>query len=62
MAKVYLTKKFLRSDIKIQFIKSKFITYDQLSKNFEPWLSVIDIMMFNDKKTINQMLKQYKII
>ena len=59
---IFDKKKFLRSDIKIQFIKSKFITYDQLSKNFEPWLSVIDIMMFNDKKTINHMLKQYKII
>ena len=46
--------KFLKNNIKLRFIKSKDIIYDQGGSNFEPWLSIIDVLMFNGReKTIN---------
>jgi len=56
------TKKYLTSNIDIKFIKSKEILYNQFDNNFTPWLSIIDILMFNSKNNIKNMLEQVNYI
>jgi hypothetical protein len=53
---------FTSSGTDLKFIKSKDSTYEQFGKPFVPWLSIIDILMFNDKQGIAQMLKAYELL
>jgi hypothetical protein len=59
---LYDKSEFLSNGIKLNFIKSKPITYKQFDNEFIPWLSIIDIMMFNSPDTISGMLKEYYLI
>ncbi len=53
---------FQASGIELKFIKSKDIQYQQFANPFVPWLSIIDVMMFNDQATIKQMLDEYELV
>lgn len=53
--------KFSAKEIKLSFLKPNDITYSQC-RNFEPNLSIIDVMMFNEPKAIQSMLMQYQIV
>ncbi len=59
---LYDTEEFKSNDITLRFIKSNDISYGQFSNQFVPWLSIIDVMMFNDKNTIKQMLEEYELV
>jgi len=53
---------FQARGVELQFIKSKPIEYEQFGKAFVPWLSIIDVLMFNDKQTVKHMLDMYELI
>lgn len=53
---------FEQNGIRLNFIKSKPIVYPQFKNEFVPWLSIIDIMMFNDIPTIKGFLKEYELV
>lgn len=55
-------KKYLSNNIEIKFIKSNLTPYNQKSEFFESGLSIIDIMMFNDKKVINEILDNFELV
>lgn len=59
---LYTYKQFESQGIQLGFIQSDNIEYKQLWYEFVPNLSIIDVIMFNSKKEIMQMLKQYKIL
>jgi len=59
---LYSKQKFMDAGIKLEFIKSKPITYKQFNNNLVPWLSIIDVMMFNSKEAIIDMLNQYDLV
>jgi hypothetical protein len=44
---LYSDDEFLARDINLKFIKSKPFEYVQFGDEFVPWLSIIDVMMFN---------------
>jgi hypothetical protein len=46
----------------LKFIKSNIIEYKQFENTFVPWLSIIDVMMFNSKKEITKILNSYTLI
>lgn len=50
---------FRQNGIQLNFIKSNQIKYKQFKNEFVPWLSIIDVMMFNSKEQINEYLKNY---
>lgn len=58
---LYNKEVFSANGISLKFIKSNTITYNQFS-NFTPWLSIIDILMFNSKNTIQTFLTDYELI
>jgi hypothetical protein len=50
------------NNININFIKTELKEYKQFKNRFIPYLSIIDVMMFNEIKTINGYLQNYKLI
>lgn len=59
---LYDKKEFDSKGVKLNFLKSKPIEYKQFNNKFKPWLSIIDVMMFNSKKQILEMLNEYELI
>ena len=53
---------FRSKNIRLSFIETKKIKYKQFNNKFVPFLSVIDIMMHNNKNIITHMLKNFKLI
>lgn len=59
---LYAKDDFKQNDIELHFIRSAAIEYPQFNNEFIPWLSIIDVMMFNSKETIQRYLQSYTII
>lgn len=53
--------KYTKQDIELVFIKSNLKPYIQRIGRYESGLSIIDVMMFNTTKDINEMLKDIKL-
>jgi len=58
---LYDKKYFDKQGIKLSFIESKIAPYTQLSKEFVPYLSMIDILMNCSKEEIIKMLSNYEL-
>ena len=52
---------FKNNGINLKFIKSKDIKYQQFNHDFVPWLSIIDVLMFNDIKKVKGYLNEYEL-
>ena len=59
---LYIKDEFKNEGIDLNFLKANDFEYKQFNNEFVPWLSIIDVMMFNSKETIAKMLTQYGII
>jgi len=59
---LYAKDDFKKNEIELHFIKSDPVAYTQFNNEFVPWLSIIDVMMFNSKETIQRYLQSYTII
>ena len=59
---LYTKKVFFEKGIKLSFIKSKKLNYKQFNNEFVPWLSIIDVLMFNSPEEINSMLDEYELV
>ena len=59
---LYSKEDFKKNQIKLNFIKSNPIEYKQFKNEFVPWLSIIDVMMFNSPSEISEMLNQYELV
>ena len=59
---LYSKEKFEDKGIGLNFIETKELMYSQTGNSFTPYLSVIDVIMFNSQKEIIELLKQYTII
>ena len=56
---LYNKQDFENDGISLCFLKVKEIQYKQFDKPFVPWLSILDITMFNNKENIQKMLESY---
>jgi len=59
---LYDKEVFKEQQLELYFIKSKWVEYRQFDHEFVPWLSVIDVLMFNDPSNIKELLNQYELI
>lgn len=60
--KLYSREVFTENGIEIKFLKPKKIRYKQFENEFVKELSIIDVLMFNDKRTIKKFLKEYDLL
>lgn len=59
--KLYQKQDFAKEGIQLSFIKSKPIEYQQFKNDFVPWLSIIDVMMFNSVTEIKDILNKFEL-
>jgi hypothetical protein len=59
---LYDKEKFLEQNMNLNFLETKITEYKQLKNEFMPYLSIIDILMFNSKDEIKKMLNKYTLI
>ncbi|MFH1196291.1 MAG: WbqC family protein [bacterium] len=58
---LYDKNEFMLNGIELKFIKTNEIVYKQFGNDFVSNLSIIDVMMFNSKKKIKEMLNEYEL-
>lgn len=59
---LYDAQEFKKNGIDLYFIKTKSFEYTQFKNEFVANLSIIDIMMFNSKEQIKEILDNYELI
>lgn len=59
---LYNKQYFNQKGVELSFVKSKLEEYKQFDNDFIIGLSIIDILMFNDKKTVIKFLNDYQMI
>lgn len=58
---IFEREKFRASDIDLKFLTGVPAEYDQGRKEFIPGLSILDVMMFNSKEKIREMLTSFEL-
>ena len=56
---LYLKEHFENVNIKLKFLQTNNIEYKQFSNQFIPYLSIIDVLMFNEVAVIKEYLTQF---
>lgn len=59
---LYTKAYFASEGIDLKFIKSEPIHYKQFDNDFLPWLSIIDVLMFNSVDDSRKMLTNYTLL
>ena len=58
---LYSRNYFNNQQLTLSFITSLYSEYRQFENKFVPWLSIIDVLMFNSTEQTHKMLKNYKL-
>ena len=59
---LYSSEEFNKFQLKLGFLKTNNISYEQTGGEFQPNLSIIDVMMFNSVEDIHRLLNDYVIV
>jgi hypothetical protein len=59
---LYTKEYFKNEGVELGFVKSEAPAYEQFGAEFVPWLSIIDVLMFNDKDVVLEQFQAYKVI
>ena len=59
---LYSKKEFKNADLQLYFIQPDEIRYKQFGNEFVPWLSILDVVMFNSVDEVKQLLKDYTLL
>ncbi len=58
---LYQSETFKKQGVDLNFIQMNEIRYKQFNADFVPYLSIIDVLMFNSVEEVRLMLKQYDL-
>lgn len=59
---LYDKEYFSNEGLSLNFLKPTLATYPQLGSDFIPGLSIIDILMFNSKEKVKEMLNTFELV
>ncbi|KAA0924181.1 WbqC family protein [Psychrobacter sp. ANT_H56B] len=59
---LYSKDMFSERKIELMFLSAHKTIYKQFSSEFIPFLSIIDVLMFNDKKQVLEMLNDFELV
>lgn len=59
---LYDHKKFSEHNIQLSFITPEIVPYQQTKGEFVPYLSIIDVMMYNSQQKCQQMVREYELV
>lgn len=60
--KLYHQDSFQKYGIALHFLAAQEERYEQLCDKWVPFLSIIDVLMFNSKKEVRQLLTRYRLL
>lgn len=58
---LYQHETFSKQGVKLSFLESRASSYAQFQHKFVPSLSIIDVLMFNDRRNIHRLLDEYSL-
>ena len=58
---LYSKEDFARQGIQLSFLDTRSIRYAQGSGEFQPNLSILDVLMYNPKEQVQEMLREYDL-
>jgi hypothetical protein len=58
---LYHRDRFAARGVRLSFLQPQAIEYRQFNGPFVPWLSIVDVLMFNDRETARAMLDRYDL-
>lgn len=58
---LYDRREFDRQGVRLQFLRARSVEYPQFGHPFVPWLSIVDVLMFNPRDRVQDMLDQFDI-
>lgn len=59
---LYDRASFLEQGIKILFLRSRPVRYPQGKHEYIPWLSILDVLMFNEPSAVRQLLAEMDLV
>ncbi|NLB55040.1 MAG: WbqC family protein [Lentisphaerae bacterium] len=59
---LYSKDAFAQNGIELHFLKTNDIMYQQFENDYTPYLSIIDVMMFNSKEEMCNLIHQYALV
>jgi hypothetical protein len=59
---LYAEGAFQKEGIQLNFLESEILEYKQFKNEFTPYLSIIDILMFNSKEEVKDMLNRHAFV
>jgi hypothetical protein len=59
---LYSKADFSKRGIELKFVRSKEFEYAQFGDPFVPWLSIVDVMMFNPVEVVQSQLTQFDLV
>lgn len=59
-ANIYSKEYFRDQGVELLLLQPKPVVYKQLDQPFVPWLSIIDVLMFNPLERVSSFLKEYE--
>ncbi len=59
---LYDRASFLEQDIQLYFLRSRPISYSQGKTEHIPWLSILDVLMFNELTAVRQLLTETDLV
>ena len=59
---LYSKKDFKAQNIDLVFLKTQDIKYEQFGNEFVPFLSILDVLMFNSKASVKDLLDKYTLV
>lgn len=58
---IYAAEAFASEGVRLRFLRSREMTYRQFGAPFVPWLSIIDVLMFNPRDVVRRQLDEYDL-
>lgn len=59
---LYDKENFKKQNIELQFLNTTIIPYHQFNNEFVPFLSLLDVLMFNSTERVNDLLDKFELI
>jgi hypothetical protein len=60
---LYSKEAFMNQGVELHFIKSRPFQYSQFGADFVPWLSILDVLMFNPLEAVNSVVaNEYDLV
>src|SRR5262249_53247508 len=59
---LYSRQRFETEGIRLHFLQPRPIEYKQFNNRFVPWLSIVDVLMFNSRDRVRFYLDQYDLV